>query len=65
MRRGDGKEIRGLRVCQDEDCKLLQNRNRTGALNIGVQFGRPLPRSGADPVPELGREGADAALSVP
>ena len=40
MRRGDGGEIRGLRVCQNEDCNLLQNRDRTGALNIGVQFGR-------------------------
>ena len=39
-KRGDGGEIRGLRVCQNEDCKLLQNRDRTGALNIEVQFGR-------------------------
>ncbi len=40
MRRGGGGEIRGLRVCQNEDCKLIQNRDRTGALNIGVQFKR-------------------------
>ena len=34
----DGKEIRGLRVCQHEGCGLLQNRDRTGASNIGLQF---------------------------
>ena len=32
--------VRGLRVCQDEDCKLPQNRDRTGASNIGLQFTR-------------------------
>ena len=32
--------VRGLRVCQDEDCKLPQNRDRTGAINIGLQFER-------------------------
>ena len=30
--------IRGLRLCQQEGCKLLQNRDRTGAANIGLQF---------------------------
>ena len=25
-----------MRVCQNEDCKLIQNRDRTGALNIGI-----------------------------
>ena len=34
------KEIRGLRVCQHEGCGLLQNRDRTGATNIGTQFRR-------------------------
>ena len=34
------KEIRGLRVCQHEGCGLLQNRDRTGATNIGFQFAR-------------------------
>jgi len=34
------KEIRGLRVCQNEGCGLLQNRDRTGATNIGFQFAR-------------------------
>lgn len=29
------KEIRGLRVCQHEGCGLLQNRDKTGATNIG------------------------------
>jgi transposase len=30
------KEIRGLRVCQHEGCGLLQNRDKTGATNIGI-----------------------------
>lgn len=34
------KEIRGLRVCQHEGCGLLQNRDKTGATNIGFQFQR-------------------------
>ena len=29
------RDIRGLRVCQHEGCGLLQNRDRTGATNIG------------------------------
>ena len=33
-------DIRGLRVCQHEGCGLLQNRDRTGATNIGFQFAR-------------------------
>jgi hypothetical protein len=32
------KDIRGLRVCQHEGCGLLQNRDKTGATNIGLQF---------------------------
>ena len=36
----DGPEDSGVRVCQNEDCGLPQNRDRTGAANIGVQFGR-------------------------
>jgi len=32
------KEIRGLRVCQHEGCGLFQNRDKTGATNIGLQF---------------------------
>ena len=34
------KKVRGLRICQDEGCKLPQNRDRTGAANIGLQFRR-------------------------
>ena len=34
------KTIRGLRVCQHEGCGLLQNRDKTGATNIGFQFQR-------------------------
>ena len=30
--------IRGSRLWQQEGCKLLQNRDRTGAANIGLQF---------------------------
>jgi len=37
-----GKQIRGLRVCQHEGCGLLQNRDKTGATNIGLQFERLL-----------------------
>ena len=40
LRTNDGKEIRGLRVCQNEGCNLIQNRDRTGAINIGTQFTR-------------------------
>ena len=36
----NGTAIRGLRVCQHEGCGLLQNRDRTGAANIGHQFER-------------------------
>jgi len=32
------KEVRGLRVCQHEGCGLFQNRDKTGATNIGLQF---------------------------
>jgi hypothetical protein len=32
------KKIRGVRRCQNENCKLIQNRDRTGASNIGTQF---------------------------
>ena len=35
-----GRKIRGVRVCQNEECRLPQNRDRTGASNIGLQFGR-------------------------
>lgn len=38
----EGKEIRGLRACQREGCGLLQNRDKTGATNIGLQFQRLL-----------------------
>ena len=30
--------IRGLRLCQQESCKLLQNRDRAAAGLIGLQF---------------------------
>ena len=40
LRTKTNKEIRGLRVCQHEGCGLLQNRDRTGATNIGFQFAR-------------------------
>lgn len=34
------KEIRGLRVCQNESCKLFMNRDRMGACNIATNFDR-------------------------
>ena len=37
-----GHKIRGVRVCQNEECCLPQNRDRTGAANIGLQFRRLL-----------------------
>ena len=60
MRRGDGREIRGLRVCQKEECKLIQNRDRTGALNIGVQFGRLF--QGQGPIRSLSLEEKELTL---
>ena len=47
----NGQEIRGLRVCQHEGCGLLQNRDKTGATNIGIQFGRLL--KGESPLREM------------
>ena len=35
-----GRKVRGVRVCQNEECRLPQNRDRTGAANIGLQFCR-------------------------
>ena len=32
--------IRGLRVCQNEECKQFMNRDRLGAFNIGRNFER-------------------------
>jgi hypothetical protein len=32
-----GLKIRGVRVCQNEGCRLPQNRDRTGASNTGLQ----------------------------
>ena len=49
-----GKEIRGLRVCQHEGCGLLQNRDKTGATNIGLQFERLL--SGKPPIRAMSAE---------
>ena len=48
------KEIRGLRVCQHEGCGLLQNRDKTGATNIGLQFQRLV--SGLGPIKEMTTE---------
>ena len=38
--------IRGLRLCQQEDCKFLQNRDRAAAGLIGLQFERLLDGDG-------------------
>lgn len=36
----NNREIRGLRVCQDESCKALLNRDKNASRNIGLQFKR-------------------------
>jgi len=46
LRTKKNKEIRGLRVCQHEGCGLLQNRDKTGATNIGRQFARLIEGKG-------------------
>ena len=51
LKNKNGKEIRGLRVCQHEGCGLLQNRDKTGATNIGLQFVRLL--KGQSPIREM------------
>jgi hypothetical protein len=38
--REEGKRIRGLRLCQTENCNLPINRDRNGATNIGTNFQR-------------------------
>jgi len=45
---GEGGGGRRVRICRDECCKFRQNRDRTGASNIGLQSrrlfdGRPVP----------------------
>ena len=52
--------IRGLRVCQHEGCGLPQNRDKTGATNIGLQFqklmrGEPPIRAMSDEEAEFNR----------
>ena len=37
---GTGREIRGLRVCQNESCKHIANRDHMGACNIATNFDR-------------------------
>lgn len=49
-----GRTLRGLRICQDEGCKLPQNRDRTGASNIGLQFRRLF--TGQGPIRQLSDE---------
>jgi hypothetical protein len=54
LRTKKNKEIRGLRVCQHEGCGLLQNRDKTGATNIGRQFARFI--EGKDPLRVMNEE---------
>ena len=51
------RKIRGLRVCQNEECRLPQKRDRTGASNIGLQFGRLY--EGKSPIQEMTDEEAE------
>lgn len=52
MKRNRG--IRGLRICQNDNCNLPQNRDRTGASNIGVQFCRLFRNEG--PIKQMTKE---------
>ena len=52
-----GRKIRGVRVCQNEECRLPQNRDRTGASNIGLQFRRRY--EGKSPIREMTDEEAE------
>ena len=54
MRRGDGREIRGLRVCQNECCKLFTNRDKMGSINIATNFERLA--AGKSPIRHLSNE---------
>ena len=49
-----GKKVRGLRICQDERCKLPQNHDHTGASNIGLQFRRLF--EGKGPIRQMSEE---------
>lgn len=51
MRTVKKKEIRGLRVCQDEGCKSHLNRDTNASRNIGLQLKRLL--QGQGPIREL------------
>ena len=53
----DHVSIRGLRLCQQEDCKFLQNRDRAAAGLIGLQFERLLDGDG--PLRTLSEEEAE------
>jgi transposase len=48
------KKVRSLRICQKETCKLPQNRDRTGASNIGMQFNRLF--EGKPPIRQMNEE---------
>lgn len=46
MRTSKNKEIRGLRVCQDESCRSHLNRDTNASRNIGLQLKRLLQDQG-------------------
>ena len=46
MRTSKNKEIRGLRVCQDESCRSHLNRDTNASRNIGLQLKRLLQDKG-------------------
>ena len=50
-----GTRIRGLRLCQTEDCRLRINRDRNGATNIGTNFKRLF--EGRNPIRSMSEEG--------
>ena len=57
LRTKANKEIRGLRVCNHEGCRLLQNRDKAAASNIGLQFERLV--SGRGPIRGMSDEEAE------
>ena len=45
------RNIQGVRVCQNEECRLTQTHDRTNASNSGLQFRRPY--EGKSPIREM------------
>ena len=57
IRTRNNREVRGLRVCQDEGCKAHLNRDANASRNIGIQFGRLF--EGLPPLRQLSPQDAE------